>query len=97
MVLDGRARTGVTREASGAKDGACSFGGKAVVDYGKPGGAKQVRDLLERIGMSQRAVAKELDISDRMMRYYCAGKQEVPRVVILALERLVDLGRQVTK
>lgn len=46
--------------------------------------------LLKQGGYSQRGAAKELEISERMMRYYCSGKQPVPRVVMLALEHLVN-------
>jgi predicted transcriptional regulator len=52
-------------------------------------------DLLLSAGLSQRGAARELEISERMMRYYCSGEQPVPKVVILALERLIDLQHQV--
>lgn len=45
--------------------------------------------LIDHGGYSQRGAAKELQISERMMRYYCAGKQPVPRVVMLAMRHLV--------
>lgn len=35
--------------------------------------------------MSQRGAAKELGISERQMRRYCAGDAKVPRLVELAL------------
>jgi len=63
--------------------------------YAEPSDADRVRDLLERAGLGQRAAARELGIEERTMRRYCAGGA-VPRVVILALERLADLQRQVT-
>ena len=62
--------------------------------YSEPSQATQMRELLGRAGLSQREAARELQISDREMRGYCT-KVKVPRVVILALERLVDLGRHV--
>ena len=64
------------------------------VDYSAPSDADKVRELIERAGLSQRAAARELEIGERKMRGYCAG-EKVPRVVILALERLVDLQRRV--
>ena len=64
-------------------------------DYATPTDATRVRELLAQMGLGQRAAARELDISERMMRYYCGGKDKVPRVVILALERLLDLQRKV--
>ena len=62
-------------------------------DYATPSDATKVRDLLAKIGLGQRGAARELDINERTMRGYCAG-EKVPRVVMLALERLVDLHRQ---
>jgi transcriptional regulator with XRE-family HTH domain len=53
--------------------------------------AEKLRALLEKLELSQRAAARDLEISERMMRYYCSGEHEVPRVVMLALERLLDL------
>jgi DNA-binding transcriptional regulator YiaG len=64
------------------------------LDYSKPTDASRVRELLAKMELGQRAAARELDINERTMRDYCAGKK-VPRVVILALERLVDLQRRV--
>lgn len=52
--------------------------------------AARLRELLAAGGYSQRGAARELGISERMMRYYCAGEQPVPRVVMLALEHLVE-------
>jgi hypothetical protein len=62
--------------------------------YAAPTDATKVRDLLARLGMGQREAARELEISERSIRYYCNG-EKVPRVVMLALERLVDLQRRV--
>ena len=45
----------------------------------------QLRDLLERAGLSQRGAARKLHIDERTMRRYCAGELPVPRVVELAL------------
>lgn len=62
--------------------------------YATPDDATRIRELLAKMEMSQRGAAAELQINERTMRDYCAGKK-VPRVVILALERLVDLQRRV--
>jgi hypothetical protein len=51
-------------------------------------GREKLLDLLRAGHYSQRGAARELDISERAMRYYCAGEQPVPRVVLLALEHL---------
>lgn len=53
--------------------------------------ADQVRVLLKRAHLDQREAARVLEISERGMRCYCTGEKAVPRVVILALERLADL------
>lgn len=50
--------------------------------------AGQLQRLLDRAGISQRGAAKELKISERQMRRYCAGDAKVPRVVELAIEYL---------
>lgn len=60
--------------------------------YAEPTQADQVRELLRRANLGQRAAAAELEINERVMRGYCAG-EKVPRVVMLALERLVDMAR----
>lgn len=52
--------------------------------------AAHLRTLIERGGYSQRCAARELGISERMMRYYCSGEHPVPRVVMLAMEHLVN-------
>lgn len=49
-----------------------------------------LRDLLDKAGLSQRAAARELQIAERTMRYYAAGEVEVPRAVMLALEKLTE-------
>lgn len=57
----------------------------------KGGSARQVRALIERAGLSQVGAARQLEIGDRTVRRYCAG-EDVPKVIILALERLVQLN-----
>lgn len=98
MVLNGTARVAVTDLRGRARSAPFRrLGVKIVkdVDYGNRDRAAQVRELLARTGLSQREAARELECSDRLLRYYCAGKQEPPRMVILALERLVDMQRRV--
>lgn len=50
-----------------------------------------IRALLAQLDISQRAAARELEIGERTMRTYCAAGTTVPRVVFLALERLIDM------
>ena len=52
----------------------------------------RVRELLRAAGLSPPAAARELEIDELAMRGYCTGKT-VPRYMMLAIERLVDLRR----
>jgi hypothetical protein len=52
----------------------------------------RVRELLRAAGLSPRAAARELEIDELAMRGYCTGKA-VPRYMMLAIERLVELRR----
>jgi hypothetical protein len=72
------------------RDGAPAEGQR----YSEPSQATQVRELVDRLGLGQRGAARELEINERTMRGYCAG-DKVPRVIILALERLVDLQHRI--
>jgi hypothetical protein len=49
----------------------------------------RLRELLERLGYSQRQAARSLDIDEREFRRMCAGGRPVPRAVMLAMEALV--------
>ncbi len=53
-----------------------------------PSDSKRVRSLLARVGLAQRAAARGLGISERMMRYYVDGTTPVPQTIMLALESL---------
>jgi DNA-binding transcriptional regulator YiaG len=66
------------------------------LDYSKPTDATRIREMLKKLKMSQAEGAHALEIGERSMRYYCAG-EKVPKVVMLAIERLVDLRRRVGK
>jgi len=71
-----------------------SAASEEAVLYSQRNDANRVRELLRLAGLGQRAAAKALEIGDRTMRGYCSG-HKVPRVVMLALERLVDMGRHI--
>lgn len=47
-----------------------------------------LRSLLQRAEVSQRAAARKIGISERVMRYYLAGEREAPYPVQFALECL---------
>ena len=51
---------------------------------------KQLRATLARIGLSQRAAARLLDINDRTMRKYVAGDLVIPELLVWALRGLAQ-------
>jgi hypothetical protein len=51
--------------------------------------AKQLQQLLDEAGLSQRGAARQLQIDERTMRRYVAGELAVPRTVELALRVIV--------
>lgn len=59
-------------------------------------GAAELRRLISAGGYSQRGAAHELGLSERMMRYYCAGRYAVPRYIMLAMEHLVSCSHHTT-
>jgi len=59
-------------------------------DDSVPADAARLRALLVRAGFGQHTAARELEIAEHDMTCYCAGHEPVPRVVMLAVERLVD-------
>lgn len=92
MVLNGRTRDDLD-DRERAKEGATD----QAVDYSQPTTGARIRELLIRADLTQRAAARELEMDERTMRYYCADDPDriPPRMVFLALERLVELRRQV--
>jgi hypothetical protein len=64
------------------------------LNYLNPSDATKLREMLAKLELTQADGARALEISARSMRYYCAGKP-VPKVVMLAMERLVDSTRRV--
>jgi hypothetical protein len=55
---------------------------------GAPSDADLIRQHLAALRLSQREAARQLDVDDRTMRYYCTGKISVPTAVMLALQKL---------
>ncbi len=51
-----------------------------------------LRDLVERIGLSQRATAKEIGIDERTFRNYLSGKTTAPYPVQYTLESLAGIN-----
>lgn len=44
-----------------------------------------LKRMLKRAGLSQRGLAKELEINERTMRRYVSGEQPIPKVVEYAI------------
>jgi predicted transcriptional regulator len=55
--------------------------------------ANAIRAQLDTLGLSQRAAADALAITERTMRRYCSGDADVPRVIFLALH-LIELAQK---
>lgn len=51
---------------------------------------ERFRALIERIGMNRESLARELDVNARELRRMLAGTRPVPRVVLLALEKMAE-------
>lgn len=47
--------------------------------------ATQLQRLLDKAGLSQRGVAKTLEIHERTMRKYCSGDAPIPKTVEIAV------------
>jgi transcriptional regulator with XRE-family HTH domain len=47
------------------------------------------RELLDGAGLSQSEVARQLEISDRTVRRYLAGRAPVPTLVVRAVMHLI--------
>ena len=65
--------------------------------YANPRDVWRIRELLDQAGLTEQTAARELAIDEETVQRYAAGKEPVPRVVILALERLVDMRKTVLK
>jgi len=63
--------------------------------YDNPCDATRLRRLLLRANLSQRAAADELGVNERLMRRWCAYESTPPKMVFLALERLIDLRSRI--
>jgi hypothetical protein len=51
--------------------------------------ADELRRLVSKAGLSQRAAARELGVDERTMRYWCAGNPPPPKMALRALDRRV--------
>ena len=64
------------------------------VSYLHPDDSTRVRWLLMRTGLTTPAAAAEIGVDEGTLEAYLAGAP-VPRTVVLALERVVDLARMI--
>lgn len=49
---------------------------------------KELRALTEKLGQSQRGLARELELDERTMRYYFSGQHPTPLAVVYAVRYL---------
>lgn len=52
--------------------------------------AQRLREYLRLAGLSQIEAARQWDVSERTMRYYCSGRYPVPRLVMIAAEHAAN-------
>jgi hypothetical protein len=52
--------------------------------------SQELRDLIEKAGMNQVSAAAALGFTDRAMRGYVSGRQEVPCVVLYAMRYVAE-------
>jgi len=50
----------------------------------------ELRRVLDRAGLSQRGAARELDLNERTVRKYVAGRIPIPLTVELALKWVLE-------
>jgi hypothetical protein len=65
------------------------------MDYSNPSNPVRVRQLLRAARLTQLGAAAELRVGEATLRRWCAGEEDPPRMAILALERLVDMEREI--
>jgi DNA-binding transcriptional regulator YiaG len=56
--------------------------------------ADWLRAQLTALHLSQTALARALEIDERVVRRWAAGQERIPKLARLAVERLVDLQAQ---
>jgi len=55
----------------------------------------ELRRQLEAMKISQRQLARNLNLTERTVRHYCAGSYSIPRPVILAVRYLMEHPEEV--
>lgn len=53
--------------------------------------AQRIREIIRSTGLAQHEVARRLELEADRLERFCNGTEAVPRVVVLALERLLDV------
>jgi transcriptional regulator with XRE-family HTH domain len=54
----------------------------------------RLRALLERSGLTQRALARELGVNERTVRRWIAGDSAIPRAAMIAAEHVCALAME---
>jgi hypothetical protein len=53
--------------------------------------ARHIRDMVRSLGLPRKEVARRLEIEPDRFERFCDGTEPAPRVVQLAVERLLDV------
>jgi DNA-binding XRE family transcriptional regulator len=63
-------------------------------DDNAPARLKELRALTEQLGLSQRGVAREIEVDERTVRYWFSGQYPTPLAAIYSLRHLRDAKQQ---
>jgi len=53
--------------------------------------AQHIRTMVRSLALTHEEIARRLEIDVALFERFCNGTEPVPRVVVLAVERLLDL------
>ena len=58
----------------------------------RPPSSDRIREFRRKPASASDRAARELDVEERTMRYWCSGARGVPQYAVLALERLASMS-----
>ena len=58
--------------------------------------ANELRDTLRKFDISQAGFARAIGVSDRIVRYWIAGKYPIPRRTVAVIEIMAELNKMRT-
>ena len=58
--------------------------------------ADELREILRRLDISQAGFARAIGVSNRMVRYWIAGKYPIPRRTVAVIEIMAELNEMRT-